>query len=222
MTRRAPEPLPPRPPPGGDLFSAVPFADTDLGRAWARIRPEALARFPELKLKEVEDLHLTVVYFGRAWDPAGLELLRPLAAWPPGEDVRFAPRLARFGRNGQDVVVELDGLPPALGARILEAKARLVASGLKRAEPRDGTFRPHVTLCAAPHRMTPALADRLQAFQDWAGTALDLDGMRLAVAGSAPTRLLLAGLPRDPGAPAYLPVEAFLARKASRTGVRRD
>jgi hypothetical protein len=199
----------------GNLFSAVSLADSSLGREWSRLRPEALARFPELRLSETPDLHLTVVYIGGNWKEEDLDRIRSLALIAPATPERLAPEVVRLGAQDQVVAVELHAASPAWGEAVVAAKHTLNRLGLKQPESYDSNFRSHLTLAEAKHfPPSPAEADELAAFSSWlsARVAQDPAKFTVTVGPRTPVRLLLSNLPRAQGAPAYVPLEDFLRR----------
>jgi hypothetical protein len=199
----------------GYLFSAVSFGDSTLGREWARLRPEALERFPDLRLTKVEDLHITVVYIGGGWQPGDLDRIRAHALVVPVGSARMTPEVVRMGRNRQVVAVELLGAPVAWTDSVIAAKQALNALGLKKADAYDTSFRTHITLAEARHS-PPGEADTtaLAAFETWAREKVGAAPARFSVAVGPRTvvRLLLAGATRPEGSPEYVTVEDFLAR----------
>ena len=82
----------------GDLFSAVLLGETELGRKWTQLRPEAKDRFPGLKFKPAGNLHLTVVFVGKGWRERDLDRLRDLARLSLVDPVELVPEVARVGR----------------------------------------------------------------------------------------------------------------------------
>lgn len=202
--------------PGGALFSAIPCASTPLGTEWAKLRPEAAARFPSLRLTEVADLHVTVVYLGRDWKLEDLDRIRAHALEAPREPAPLRPEAVRMGRDGQVVAVELHGAPESWAAAVVAAKAVLNALALKKPDAYDGTFRPHVTVASA--RKAPPDAEEaasLDAFRAWLAERIAADAGRFEVKAGPSTRvrLWLAGTPRPPGATAYVDLEDALARR---------
>ena len=106
----------------GYLFSAILFGNTPLGERWAELRPEAEKLFPNLKLKPVPDLHVTIIYIGGEWDAEKLAALRQTVSIPIEETIRLNPEIAYFGRNNHVIAVELKGIPEELQERIIGAK----------------------------------------------------------------------------------------------------
>lgn len=213
---RAPAPPAAAAQPRGSLFSAIPCAETPLGRVWARIRSDAAARFPDLRLSRVEDLHVTVVYVGAEWKTDDLEAIRTHALVSPRETVSLRPEVVRMGREGQVVAVELHGAPEAWAASVVAAKAELNRLGLKKADRYDADFRPHVTL-ASSARSTPDAAEsaKLDALRAWIGEKIAEEPKRFAltVGPGTPIRLWLAGTKVPPGAPEYVDVESVVPRR---------
>ena len=197
---------------GGFLFSAIPLASTPLAGAWSPLRAEALARFPHLELTLAEDLHVTVVYLGE-WRPADLPRLRSLALVAPAAPVRLAPRVARFGRAGTAVVIELEAASADWPAAVVAAKAELNRLGLKRADSYDESFRPHVTLARSQSgKTTVEESAELAAFEAWMGerVAADPASFTPSLGPDTAVRFLVAGTTRPDGAPRYVPVEELL------------
>ena len=197
---------------GGFLFSAVPLAGTPLARAWSSLRAELQPRFPHLELTLPEDLHVTVVYLGE-WRPVDLPRLRELALVAPATPVRLAPRVARFGRAGTVVVIELDPASADWPDAVVAAKAELNRRGLKRPDAYDESFRPHVTLARSRSgKTTVEESAELAAFEAWMGERIAADPatFTLAFGPGTAVRLLVAGTARPDGAPRYVPVEDLL------------
>ena len=195
----------------GNLFSAILFGDTALGRCWAALRPEAEKLFPALKMKAVEDLHVTVIYIGREWSVEELPRLRRAMAVTIDETIRLRAEIANIGRSQQVVVVDLIGLPQALQDQIFTVKAELNRAGLKKPETYDAAFRPHVTLAEARDRPpSEPQALELKAFQAWIAGRLDLANLDVVLGPATPIRLLLADATRPAPLPEYIPVEKFL------------
>ena len=200
--------------PGGSLFSTIPCAPTPLGQEWANLRDEAAARFPGLRLTAVEDLHVTVVYVGPGWKVEDLERIRALALVAPREAVTFRPDVARFGRNGQVVVVELLDGPESWSAALSAAKAEMNRLGLKKPEASDAAYRPHVTLASARNNPPkPAEAAALEGLRSWIAEKSTAAPARFAVTvgPDTPIRLWLAGTTRPPGAPEYVDLADVLS-----------
>jgi 2'-5' RNA ligase len=199
----------------GNLFSAIPCADTPFGAAWARLLPAAQARFPGLRLTRVEDLHITVVYFGPAWKPEDLPRLRPLALTAPVAPVACTPEVVFLGANNAAVVVEQHASSPAWGEAVNAAKRELNRLGLKPPDAYDTRYRPHLTLAQAAHN-PPAATDAadLAGFLAWMQTEIARDPQKFALTlgPATPVRLLLAGTARPEGEPEYITVEDFMRR----------
>jgi 2'-5' RNA ligase len=199
------------PPPRGNLFSAILFGATPLGRRWAALRPQAEKLFPALKMKAVEDLHVTVVYIGRDWAAENLPLLRRAMADVISAPVRLAPGIAIIGRNRHVVVVDLKGLPQPMHDRVVRIKEELNRAGLKKPEAYDASFRPHVTLAEAGDKPpTEEQAQQLNAFQAWIAGRLDLSTLDIVLDPALPVQLLLAEASRPAPIPEYITVESFL------------
>lgn len=195
----------------GNLFSAVLFGDTTLGRRWETLRPEAEKRFPSLKLKAVPDLHVTVIYIGPGWTVEGLPELRRAMAVAFPETFHLTPEIAAFGRANRVVVVELKGLPESFQSHIREVKSRLNAAGLKKPETGDAVFRPHVTLAEAMENPpTERQVRELAAFKEWIAGRLDLPTLNPVLGPETPVRLMLAGSTRPAAIPEYIEVEVFI------------
>ena len=142
-------------------------AETPLGKEWLTLRAEAESRFPGLRLSQVEDLHVTVVYIGGDWKAKDLEAIRAHALPGPREVVSFRPEVVRMGRDGHVVAVEMRGAPETrVAIPVVAAKGDLNRLGLKKADRYDAEFRPHVTLASA--RQSPPDATE----------AASLDGLR--------------------------------------------
>lgn len=200
----------------GNLFSTIPCAETELGRTWARLLPEAGVRFPGLKLTKVEDLHVTVVYVGPGWRHEDLGRIRPLALVAPREPFTSRPSVARFGATGHVVVAELADAPAAWRTAVAAAKAEMNRLGLKRPDRYDAEFRPHVTLAASRRRPPEATdAAELEAFREWiAGMATAAPAsFSVSLGPGTPVRLWLAGLPRPAGEPEYVDLESLSSRR---------
>jgi len=208
----APSRAPATPPahPGGSLFSTIPCAGTPLGLAWARLLPEVSARFPGLKLTEVADLHVTVVYVGPGWRAEELARIRALALVAPAEAVAIHPELVRFGANGHVVVAELRGAPASWLAAVTAAKAEMNRLGLKKPDRYDAEFRPHVTLASARHRPPEASeAAALDALRAWVAAQAEPkpDAWVVSLGPESPVRLWLANLARPAGEPEYVDLD---------------
>lgn len=196
----------------GNLFSTIPCAETELGRTWARLLPEAGVRFPGLELTEVDDLHVTVVYVGPGWRHEDLGRIRALALVAPREPFTSRPSVARFGATGHVVVAELADAPAAWRAAVDAAKAEMNRLGLKRPDRYDAGFRPHVTLAASRRRPPEATdAAELEAFREWVSgrTAAAPASFSVSLGPETPVRLWLAGLPRPAEAPEYVDLESL-------------
>lgn len=199
----------PEEPASGFLFSAIPLAGSPLARAWSVWRAEALAAFPRLELTLPEDLHVTVVYVG-PWRRETLPALRTRAQVRPSSEVRLSPAVARFGREGQALVVELSPATRGWSDAVVAAKAELNRLGLKRPDRYDETFRPHVTLAEARRgEPTEETGADLAACETWlrARLAADAAAFTVTFGPETPVVLLVAGLDRPAGAPRYLPVD---------------
>jgi len=197
----------------GNLFSAVMFGDTVLGRRWAALRPEAEKLFPAVKMKAVPDLHVTVIYIGPGWTVDGLPRLRQAMSVTFPETIRLTPVISTFGRNNQVVVVEFKGFPEACQAQIASVKAKLNEEGLKKPESGDAFFRPHVTIAEAKtNPPTEEQVRELAAFRDWIGQRLDLSTLDPVLGSQTPVRLMLADSTRPAPIPEYIEVESFLER----------
>lgn len=206
----SPAPAAARAHPGGSLFSTIPCSGTPLGRAWARLRPEAAARFPGLRLTQVADLHVTVVYVGPGWRAEELERIRALALVAPTETAAMHPELVRFGADGHVVVAELRDAPASWLTAVAAAKAEMNRLGLKKADRYDAEFRPHVTLASARNRPPDASeAAALDALRAWvAGQATSRpDAWMVPLGPDSPVRLWLAGLARPAGASEYVDLD---------------
>jgi 2'-5' RNA ligase len=200
----------------GNLFSAVSFADSAFGVEWSRLRAKAQARYPDLKMAKVEDLHITVVYIGGDWKPEDLDRIRALALVVPAAPVRLTPEVVPLGRNNQVVVVELHGTSTAWGDSVVAAKNALNQLGLKKPEAYDTNFRTHITLAQASHSPpTPADSTELAGFRSWMASRVAEDPRKFTVTVGPTTcvQLLLAGATRPEGAPEYVTVEDFLKQQ---------
>ena len=193
----------------GALFAALRLSETELGRRWAALRPEARGRFPGLKPKQVADLHVTLVYLGHGWKEEQLLLLRERIRLELPQPVECSFTVARLGSKARIVGLDLVGLPETAGAALVAVKGRLAAEGLNRPEAQDGIFRPHATLAEVRGTPTRAQREALSAFTRWIGPALDLDSLRVELRPRG--SLLLAGASRPQPGPDYIEVEAFLA-----------
>jgi len=198
----------------GDLFSAILLADSELGRRWAFLQPEAKARFPGLKLKPPGNIHLTIVFIGKGWREQDLPRLKELTGLPLPEPVELVPKVARVGRSRQVAALDLEGLPDAIQAQVVASKRTLVAEGLKSPDAHDGTFRIHVTLAESRKpRPTMEQAKELAAFEDWVAARLELGTLRVRLEAGTPTPLLLAGVARGESGSDYIDVDSFLERR---------
>lgn len=212
----APSPAGPRTHPGGNLFSTIPCGETPLGREWARLRSEAAARFPGLKLTLVEDLHVTVVYVGPGWKEEDLDRIRALALVAPRETAEFRPEAVRLGRSAHVVAVELHDGPTEWSAAVVAAKVEMNRLGLKRPEGYDETYRPHVTLASARGNPPDAAESAaLEELRSWLAAMIAAEPRRFTVAlgPGTPVRLWLAGTTRPPDAPEYVDLDVVLARR---------
>ena len=195
----------------GNLFSAILFGGTPLGQRWAALRPEAEKLFPALKMKAVEDLHVTVIYIGKDWAVENLPQLRRAMAGVISEPVRLSPEIAIIGRNRHVVVVDLKGLPQSMHDRVVRLKEELNRTGLKKPEAYDASFRPHVTLAEAGDKPpSEEQALQLSAFQAWIAGRLDLPTLNIVLEPAMPIQLLLAEASRPAPTPEYITVESFL------------
>lgn len=200
----------------GNLFSAITFADSAFGAEWSRLRAEAQARYPDLVLTRVEDLHVTVVYIGGDWKPEDLDRIRALALVAPAAAVPHTPEVVPLGRNNQVVAVEMHGASTVWADSVIAAKAALNRLGLKKPEGFDTNFRAHITLARASHNPpTPADSTALAGFRSWIGAKVAANPQKFALTIGPATRvlLLLAGTARPDGAPEYVTVEDFLAQQ---------
>ena len=193
--------------PGGSLFSTIPCAATPLGAAWSKLLAEAGSRFPGLRLTQVEDLHITIVYLGAGWKPEDLETIRALALVGPREAVSLQPEVVRMGLTGHVVAVEMHGAPQGWTTSLVAAKGELNRLQLKKPDAYDAAFRPHVTLASARHS-PPDETDltALDEFRSWLAEKIADDEGRfgVTVGPRTPVRLWLAGTTRPPGATAYV------------------
>jgi 2'-5' RNA ligase len=203
----------------GFLFSAISFGDSALGVEWSRLRVEAQAKFPGLRMTRPEDLHITVVYIGGGWKAEDLDRIRAHALVAPASPGRMTPEVVRLGRNDQVVAVELHGAPRAWTDSVIAARGALHRLGLRQADRYDTSFRAHISLARAQSD-PPSEADStaLAGFMAWITTKVAETPARFSVAVGPETRveLLLAGATRPEGSPEYITVEAFLeAQEAS-------
>jgi len=197
----------------GFLFSSISLGKSVLGVEWSRLRPEAEAKFPGLKLTRTEDLHITVVYIGGDWKDQDLGRIRAHARVVPASPGRMTPEVVRMGRNNQVVAVEELGAPQAWTDSVIAAKNTLNRLGLKKPDNYDTSFRTHVTLAEARHN-PPSASDstELAGFAAWITPRVAADPAKFSVEVGPKTRveLLLAGATRPEGSPEYITVEAFL------------
>jgi 2'-5' RNA ligase len=197
----------------GFLFSAISFADSAPGVEWSRLRAEAQAKFPGLKLTRPADLHITVVYIGGNWKAEDLDRIRAHALVTPANAGRMTPEVVRMGRNNQVVAVELLGAPQAWTDSVIAAKQALNRLGLKQADNYDTSFRTHITLAQARNN-PPSAADstELAGFMAWITPKVAEAPAKFSVTVGPKTRveLLLAGATRPEGSPEYIAVEEFL------------
>ncbi|KPJ61073.1 MAG: hypothetical protein AMJ46_03665 [Latescibacteria bacterium DG_63] len=200
----------------GYLFSAVSLADSALGLEWSGLRARAQARYPDLKMTKVEDLHITVAYIGGDWKPEDLDGIRAHALVVPAAPVQLTPEVVRMGRSSQVVAVELHGKSTAWADSVIAAKKALNRLGLKKPGSYDANFRPHITLAEA-RRAPPTVADstQLAGFLAWIGSRVAENPQKFTVTVGPTTRvrLWLAGTTRPDGAPDYVTVEDFLERQ---------
>jgi hypothetical protein len=197
----------------GFLFSAIPCGGSALGAEWSRLRPEALAKFPGLKLARIEDLHITVVYIGGDWRTEDLDRIRARALVVPASPGRMTPEVVRMGRNDQVVAVEQHGAPQAWTDSVIAARNELNRLGLKKPDRYDTSFRTHITLAEARHN-PPSASDstELAGFTAWITPKVAQAPAKFSVTVGPKTRveLLLAGATRPESAPEVITVEAFL------------
>jgi 2'-5' RNA ligase len=202
----------------GNLFSAVTFGDSSFGRQWARLRPEAETRFPDLKMTDQEALHITVVYIGGNWKTEDLGRIRALALVAPTAPVRFTPEAVPLGHNHQVVAVELHPSSSVWADSVVVAKAACNRLGLKKPEGYDTNFLTHITLAQARHT-PPTAADStaLAGFLEWIREKIAAEPQRFVVTVGPATRvqLLLAGATRPKDAPEYVTVESFLEQQGA-------
>ena len=195
----------------GNLFSAILFGDTPLGERWSQLRPEAETLFPQLKMKAVSDLHITIIYIGKEWKAENLEVLREAMRIQITETSVLNPEITLFGRNRQVVVAELHGIPEKLQAQILGVKEKLNKAGFKKPEAYDTAFRAHVTLAESrDYQPNEEQARELQAFKEWIIRRLELSTLKLILDPAMTVRLMLAGATRPTPVPEYITVESFL------------
>ena len=197
-------------PPAGSLFSTIPCGISPIAREWGKLRAEAAARYPHLRLTMVEDLHVTVVYVGPGWKAEDLDRIRALALVAPREAATFRPEVVRLGRNAQAVAVELHGAPESWSAAVGAAKAEMNRLGLRKPDAYDGTVRPHVTLASARNNPPDAAeAAALDELRVWIAevAAAEPERWTLAIGPRTPLRLWLAGTVRPVGAPEFVDVE---------------
>lgn len=202
--------------PGGNLFSTIPCVETPIGREWRRLRAEAAARFPGLRLTMVEDLHVTVVYVGPGWKAEELDRIRALALVAPRETATLRPEVVRLGRAAQVVVVEMHDAPESWSTAVGAAKAEMSRLGLKKPDAYDGTFRPHVTLASARNNPPDAAeAAALEELRAWIAEKVAAEPARwtLSLGPGTPLRLWLAGTDRPAGAPEFVDVEEAAAAR---------
>jgi 2'-5' RNA ligase len=197
----------------GFLFSSISLGKSALGVEWSRLRPEAEAMFPGLKLTRPEDLHITVIYIGGDWKDQDLGRIRAHARVVPASPGRMTPEIVRMGRNNQVVAIEELGAPQAWTDSVIAAKSKLNRLGLKQPDNYDTSFRTHVTLAEARHN-PPSASDstELATFTAWITPRVAADPAKFSVEVGPKTRveLLLAGTTRPAGSPEYITVEAFL------------
>jgi 2'-5' RNA ligase len=197
----------------GYLFSAISFGKSAFGAEWTRLRAEAQAKFPDLKLARPEDLHITVVYLGGDWKAEDLDRIRAHALVVPAAAGKMTPEVVRMGRNEQVVAVEQHGAPQAWTDSVVAAKNELNRLGLKKADSYDSSFRTHITLAEARHNPPgEAEAAQLAEFRSWIAPKVAEAPAKFSVAVGPKTRveLLLAGATRPEGSPEYITVEEFL------------
>ena len=197
----------------GFLFSSISFGESAFGKEWARLRPEAQAKFPDLKLARAEDLHITVVYIGGDWKTEDLDRIRVHALVVPASPGRMTAEVVRMGRNSQVVAVEQHGAPQAWTDSVIAAKSELNRLGLKKPDAYDTSFRTHITLAEARHN-PPSESDstELAGFAAWITPKVAEAPAKFSVEVGPKTRveLLLAGATRPEGSPEYITVEEFL------------
>jgi 2'-5' RNA ligase len=207
----------------GFLFSAISFGETAFGKEWSRLRAEAQAKFPDLKLAEAEDLHITVVYIGGDWRTEDLDRIRAHALVVPAQAGRMTPEVVRMGRNSQVVAVEQHGAPQAWTDSVIAARSELNRLGLKKPDAYDTSFRTHITLAQARSN-PPSTADstELAKFMSWITPKIAADPAKFSVevGPTARVELLLAGAPRPEGSPEYITVEDFIEAQSAPAPVK--
>jgi 2'-5' RNA ligase len=197
----------------GPLFSAISFADSTFGAEWSRLRAKAQAKFPNLKLKKTEDLHITVVFIGKDWKMDELDRIRAHALVAPTSSMLLTPEVVRMGPRNDIVAVELHGVPQAWKGAVIDAKNKLNLLGLKKAEEFDMYFRPHISLAKAQHNpITEIEAAELSEFMSWLTLKIAEAQEKFIVTVGPQTRveLLLNGGGKDPESSEYITVENFL------------
>ncbi len=198
----------------GFLFSAISFSDSPLGMLWAGLRPQAQIRFPNLKMKRVEDLHITIVFIGSEWKEEDLTRIRAHALVNPQGNTTVDSELVTLGRNDQVLALELHGAPQAWVDLVVEAKGQLNKLELKKPDAFDTSFRAHITLAESRHaRPTPEEITELKAFKSWLRDPLHnaLEEQPLRIGVHTPVRLMLAGVMHSEDGPDYITLEASLA-----------
>ncbi len=195
----------------GSLFSAIQVQDTQLGKKWSQLYPEAKAAFPGLKIKKPQDAHITQVYMGGDWKFDQLATFASEAIVKPADTITLNATVERLGRNQQVVVAELHGIPSIWAERVVAAKTKLAQAGLRKADSFDSNFRGHVTLAESKNfQPTPEDAQQLEAFQAWIEGRLSKEDLQVTLGPSTPIELMLAGSTRPKDGPEYLSVENFL------------
>ena len=189
----------------GTLFTAIKFTDTELGKRWAKLLPEAEKLFLNITLTSEKDLHMTVVFIGGNWQIENLEALRKAIPAHFTETVHLNPEIGYIGQNNQVVCVLLKGIPDQVETQFILLKAKLNKAGLKGPDRYDGSFDAHVTFAQSRN------VEQLKAFKEWITSQLDLSTMHLVLDPSMPIQFLLAGATRPTPGPAYITVDSFLA-----------
>ncbi len=198
----------------GFLFSAILFRDTPLGERWAQLRPEAVTLFPNLKLKSVHDLHVTIIYIGKEWNDKNFDSLRAYMEVRISDTSYLIPAISAFGKKNHVAAVELKGISANLMNTILAAKDKLNKAGLKKPEAYDRSFRAHVTLAETKDDLPDReQSSELMLFQEWISSRLDLHSMNLRIEPGMSIELMLAGATRPSPVPEYISVEDFLTNQ---------
>jgi 2'-5' RNA ligase len=207
----------------GYLYSSISLADTDLGKRWGEIRQEAVKLFPSLRMKDVEDLHITIVYVGDKWRTEGYSQYLDLMQVGPDRVYDFRAHLTRFGAIQQIVALHLGTVSRVWEENIMNARKILAERGLRDASNFDRDFQPHITLAEAPtrtgnsHRPMTAIEEaELESFHKWAEEKLQPVRLTIMIDGLTNVDLMVAGASKRDEAK-YIPFRTHVQRLADGT-----